>query len=205
MNLITKVKTAFLLGFNSLGRVLFYRLSLRAGLNPVTRISAQVPKGALFRMPARAEHDDLEINNQWFGKHTYFGWYGITANGVPEWHSNPFNGERVVDPLRDWWLIPDFDARLGDIKTIWEASRFEWMIGFAQGACQGDETSLNKLNAWTADWIAENPPYRGANWKCGQESSIRVLQLAGSGSCLGYERAGGAVFQDAPFPRPDHV
>ncbi len=178
MSFSTKVKTGFLLGLTSLGRVIFYRLSLRFGLNPVTRISASIPSGDFFHMPVQIEHVELEVNSQWLGQHYYFGWYQINTPRVPDWHSNPFNGESVDDPSRTWWSIPDFDPRLGDIKAIWEASRFDWVVGLAQRACQGDEACLNQINVWLANWIEKNPPYLGPNWKCGQEASIRVMHLA---------------------------
>src|SRR5690606_3787232 len=43
---------------------------------------------------------------------------------------------------------------------------------------------LDRLNAWLADWLAANPPYRGPNWKCGQESSLRLLHLAAAAIVL---------------------
>ncbi|HPB74801.1 MAG TPA: heparinase II/III-family protein, partial [Chromatiaceae bacterium] len=104
------------------------------------------------------------------------------------WHRNPFTGAEVPDPERPWWRIPDFDASLGDIKTIWEASRFDWVLTFAQHACLGEPEGLERLNAWLADWVAHNPPYRGPNWKCGQEASIRVLHLAVAALLLGQIR-----------------
>lgn len=48
----------------------------------------------------------------------------------------------------------------------------------AQRAAKGEEPELARLNAWLESWLAANPPYRGANWKCGQEASIRVMHLA---------------------------
>ena len=80
--------------------------------------------------------------------------------------------------MRPWWQIPDFDPRVGDIKTIWEASRFDWVLTCAQHACHGDPVGVERLNTWLADWVANNPPYLGPNWKCGQEASIRVIHLA---------------------------
>ena len=44
----------------------------------------------------------------------------------------------------------------------------------------GDERELNRLNNWLMDWNYQNLPYKGANWKCGQEASIRLMHL-----CLG--------------------
>ena len=81
-------------------------------------------------------------------------------------------------PERDWWLIPDFDPAVGDIKVIWELSRFDWVLAYAQQARAGDTNSFGRLNNWLNDWCQHNPPYKGPNWKCGQEASIRVMHLA---------------------------
>jgi hypothetical protein len=74
-------------------------------------------------------------------------------------------------------MIPDFDPQVGDIKTIWEPSRFDWVLAFALQALAGDDGAVTRLNDWLTDWLAHNPPYRGPNWKCGQETSIRTLHL----------------------------
>jgi hypothetical protein len=67
---------------------------------------------------------------------------------------------------------------MGDIKGIWETSRFDWLIAMAQRAALGEAGELDRLNRWLIDWNSSNPPYSGPNWKCGQEASIRVFHLA---------------------------
>ncbi|WP_369959536.1 heparinase II/III-family protein [Pseudomonas benzenivorans] len=108
---------------------------------------------------------------------------------VPDWHVNPFTGHRIAFPERDWWLIPDFDPSVGDIKLVWETSRFDWVLAFAQLASTGDALSLAQLNVWLADWCVQNPPYKGPHWKCGQEASIRVMHLSMAALLLGQAEA----------------
>jgi len=93
----------------------------------------------------------------------------------PNWFDNPFSDAPQPDTSYDWWKIPDFGA--GDIKGLWELSRFNWVVAWATKAANGDVTSLDRLNNWLADWARKNPPYKGPNWKCGQEASIRVMHL----------------------------
>ena len=45
--------------------------------------------------------------------------------------------------------------------------------------------ALDRLNAWLSDAAEHNPPWRGPNWKCGQEASIRVMHLAAAALMLG--------------------
>src|SRR5690606_27121418 len=77
-----------------------------------------------------------------------------------------------------WYKIPDFDANVGDIKGIWEASRFDWVLNFVlQVQQQHNDEALYILDAWLNDWCQKNSAYLGPNWKCGQEASIRVMHL----------------------------
>jgi len=173
-----KFKTLHAIGLHNVARVFAYRLRLRLGIHPVQHIAAVVPAGAYFRLPDSPRHTDLTANRQWQEAHHYFGWFKRPSTAIPDWFTNPFTGMRFADVKRPWWQIPDFNPGIGDIKTIWEASRFDWVIGFAQQASQGDTAALDKLNRWLADWSQKNPPYFGPNWKCGQEASIRVMHLA---------------------------
>lgn len=174
----TKVKTAFALGLTNLGRVLFYRLGIKLNLNPVKKITASITSPVFFKPVREACFVDLPVNSQWVNQQTYFGWKSNTTAEIPDWHCSVLTHERVTEPLRDWWQISDFDSRLGDIKGVWEASRFDWVLCFAQSAATGDPNAITKLNDWLLDWCTENPPYKGGNWKCGQEASIRVMHLA---------------------------
>jgi len=175
---MSKIRTALLLGPINLLRVLFYRVGIKTGLNPVKRITAQIKPGIFFNSVLAPDNSGLVSNQAWKNEHQYFGWHRVKANAVPNWYLNPFNGVEVNNSDRPWWLISDFDSSLGDIKTVWEASRFDWALSFAQNTKLGDENSLNKLNNWITSWVQDNPPYLGPNWKCGQEASIRVMHLA---------------------------
>jgi hypothetical protein len=97
-------------------------------------------------------------------------------------------GQRASMPEREWWRIPDFDPAVGDIKAIWELSRMDWVLAFAQHARNGDAEALASLNRWLADWCSHNRPYCGPNWKCGQEASIRVVHMAVASLILGQVR-----------------
>lgn len=187
-----KARTALALGMPSLARALRYRLGIRTGLNPVRRLQALIPPGPFFAPHAlRPTPDGVDsgIALSAFDSLPYFGWFHSGRGGIPDWHCNPFNGKNFAAPERPWWRLPDFDPELGDIKTIWEASRFDWVLALAQRAAGGRSSALEQLNAWLASWADSNPAYLGPNWKCGQEASIRVMHLAISALLLGQHRA----------------
>ncbi len=37
--------------------------------------------------------------------------------------------------------------------------------------------SIGQLELWLRDWVLKNPVNSGTNWKCGQEASLRCLNL----------------------------
>ena len=54
---------------------------------------------------------------------------------------------KTAVPLRGWhrlWEIPDFDPSVGDIKGIWEASRFDWVVWFALRDLAGDDRAVSE-------------------------------------------------------------
>lgn len=178
MKVFLKIKTFYALGLVSIFRVIWYRLGVRIGFNPVKKIKSEQVYGDFF-YPIEAKDISLNGNTQWLDKQTYFGWFTLYTTEIPDWHKNVFNGVNVSKlAIQPWWTIADFIPDLGDIKTIWEPSRFSWVICFAQTATAGDINALKKLNEWINDWTKKNPYYLGLNWKCGQEASIRVMHLA---------------------------
>ena len=92
-----------------------------------------------------------------------------------DWQLNPLSGERCDERIK-WYKIPDFDKRRGDIKIIWEASRFSHFLLFARAFLVTNDTkyynSFNKQLKW---WLDSNKYGYGANYKCGQECSLRLI------------------------------
>lgn len=191
--LLTRARAIFGLGLVNIARAVGYRMGVKLGLNPVRRLQAAVPKGPFFLPVHGLGAVTAPTVTGWQSSALLFShWPQVISDGAPDWLFNYFNGQRVTAPERDWWQIPDFDSAVGDIKLIWELSRMDWVLAFAQRARQGDQASLDKLNAWLSDWCEHNPPYKGPNWKCGQEASIRVMHLSMAALLLGQ------AYQPAP-------
>jgi hypothetical protein len=187
--MFTKVRTAWALGAGNIARAVGYTLGVKLGLNPVRRLKAATPSGTFFSIPSVTGAVAIPDVTGWQSEALLFSHWPYTLSDTPpDWLANPFNGQRVAEPERDWWQIPDFDPAVGDIKLIWELSRLDWVLQFAQRAHNSDSLSLDRLNAWLTDWCEHNPPYKGPNWKCGQEASIRVMHLAMAALILGQVR-----------------
>lgn len=177
MSLVLKAKTALCLGPVNIARVIVYKLGLRTGLNPVRRLSVGTPASPFFT-PYTSKVVSLSLREGWWFRQEAFGLKLCEFDkNPPDWHTHAFSGVSADSKL-PWWQLPDFNPALGDIKGVWEASRFDWVLACAQRAAAGDDAGLLRLNTWLEDWVAHNPPYYGVNWKCGQEASIRVMHLS---------------------------
>lgn len=172
MSVKVKAQTALSLGFLNLFRVFKYRVSVKTGLNPVQKLAAQMPSGYYFAQPQQ-QKSVFEPSYQL----TAFGWKSYTIGQYPNWFYSPLTGANFANTGKSWFEIPDFDANVGDIKGIWEASRFDWVLNLVLQAQQHNDEALYVLDAWLNDWCQKNAAYLGPNWKCGQEASIRVMHL----------------------------
>lgn len=95
----------------------------------------------------------------------------------PQWHHDPYTRSSLLNNSQHWSTMSDFNLPTGDVKVLWEPSRFEWLIK----ACWEERFSAAGTNVpiddWLSNWMDNNPINVGVNWKCGQEVSIRVLHL----------------------------
>lgn len=99
----------------------------------------------------------------------------LTAeNGFPpNWQRNPF-ADTSPFPLTHWSQLDEFGA--GDIKIVWETSRFGWVYTLVRAYWRtGDERYAAWFWQLVEDWMTHNQPNQGVNWKCGQETSLRVM------------------------------
>jgi hypothetical protein len=109
-----------------------------------------------------------------------------TVGNPPDWFLNLCTGERVAADGH-WTEIGDFSQ--GDIKGVWEASRWSWAWVLVRAwQATGDDRYPELFWTWLEDWMEKNPPNTGPQWKCGQEASMRLFAAAFAGD----------VFRDHP-------
>jgi asparagine synthase (glutamine-hydrolysing) len=137
-------------------RFLFQSLPSADLLTPISLGQAVIQADALLR-----------------GTWTYFGSTSIEAGLPPNWHRNPLTGNEAPSD-RHWANIDDFS--FGDIKLIWEASRFSSVYVLVRAyALTRDERYAKTFWDLIEDWTAHNAPQAGPNWKCGQEAAFRLM------------------------------
>ncbi|MGD9127514.1 MAG: heparinase II/III family protein, partial [Planctomycetia bacterium] len=122
--------------------------------------------------------DDLEQG--FFGY--FFDHSGKLGEPGPEgpkvdWFLNPITGQRDTQMVH-WSRRGDFDPDRGDIKYIWEPSRFAWVYDLVRAYVATDDDRYPKL-FWHLlnSWMQANPPTIGPGWQCGQEAAIRVMAV----------------------------
>lgn len=97
--------------------------------------------------------------------------YGNPIN----WHYSPIT-KKVVKKSLKWYQIPDFDPERGDIKAVWEASRFTHFFYFSRAyMITKDRRYYEAFSNQMNDWIRENPYPYGSHYKCGQEATLRMI------------------------------
>jgi hypothetical protein len=127
------------------------------------------------------------------GKCCYFSKTFGQVGQLPQWHMNPFTGAQAPTD-QHWGRIDDFS--LGDIKVLWEPSRFSIAFALVRAYWRtGDDRYAEMFWKQVESWRASNPPQLGVNWKCGQEASVRMMAW-----CFGLYG-----FADSPATTPERV
>lgn len=91
-----------------------------------------------------------------------------------DWVTNPETGYHY-DARQHWTKVNDFSQEAGDIKFVWEKSRFSWLLTVCRYDYHFDEDHADFVINQILDWINKNPLNCGPNYKCSQETSIRIL------------------------------
>ncbi len=128
-------------------------------------------RGPADRQPPLAER--LELLSQ--DRCTYF--FRTPSPEPIDWHANPFDKTRS-DPGRTWCDVPDYLPQQGDPRMLWEPSRAAWALDLARAPAHGlGPGSADLFWRWVDSWMKHNPPYMGFQWKCGQESTVRLMAI----------------------------
>jgi len=117
--------------------------------------------------------------------------YGYPIN----WHRNPIT--KYVWPRDKHWVdIEELSKISGDVKYVWEASRFTQVYYFVRAyTLTKDEKYVKTYWDQVEHWVNENPYELGINWKCGQEIAFRTFAWI----------FGLYAFLDSPYTTDDRI
>jgi outer membrane protein assembly factor BamB len=91
-----------------------------------------------------------------------------------DWIKNPETGYKY-DIRKHWTEINDFSKEAGDIKYVWEKSRFSFLYTIIRYDYHFNKDHSEFVFQQITDWIEKNPLNFGPNYKCSQEISLRLL------------------------------
>jgi len=108
------------------------------------------------------------------GKFIFFNSLEINIGKNYDWITNPDTGFQY-DIHKHWTEIADFSKEAGDIKYVWEKSRFSYLYDIIRYDYHFDEDCAFFAFSEIISWIKSNPINQGPNYRCSQEISLRVL------------------------------
>ncbi|MEQ8575180.1 MAG: alginate lyase family protein [Fulvivirga sp.] len=99
-------------------------------------------------------------------------WFDIGENH--DWITNPSN-KFTYSIDKHWTEIEDYSKTNGDIKYVWEKSRFSYLLTLLKYDYHFDEDHSEFVFSEIDSWINANPINKGPNWRCSQEMSLRLI------------------------------
>lgn len=109
------------------------------------------------------------------GRFRYFSHHEMSLGQPVDWLLDPWTGRRASTGMH-WSKVRDDEG--GDIKVIWEPSRFAWVYALVRAYWRtGDESHAELFWRLLGEWRDANPPGTGPNWRCGQEATFRAMAL----------------------------
>lgn len=168
------ILTYYRLGIPNILRIIIYRLLCKSGFYSHLLPNGKAYDGPFWKWPDHIPSQDLSINKQWIiqgdsilsGKQFFYSntWRNT---GFPPVSKNQFGVH--------WTKIQEFSLE-DDIKNIWEASRFHGFLTLALASLSSGETRFSQgMESWLTAWIKDNPTNAGSQWKCGQETGLRLM------------------------------
>ena len=91
-----------------------------------------------------------------------------------DWVTNPDTGFHY-DKKKHWTEIEDYSKEAGDIKYVWEKSRFSFLYDIIRYDYHFNHDCAEFVFGEITSWIKSNPVNCGPNYRCSQEMSLRVL------------------------------
>lgn len=122
----------------------------------------------------RDRNDELkaEVDGILKGEFTFFSASKFTLGKNYDWITNPDTGFKY-NIHKHWVDINDYSKEAGDIKYVWEKSRFTYLNTVIRYDYHFEEDLSEFVFTEIEDWINKNPINCGPNYKCSQEISLR--------------------------------
>ncbi len=117
-----RIRLSTALGLGNVFRVALYRFALVSGYLEKRLPVGNAIEGPFFVPDVAERGHGVSLTVKLFGLHEQ------TFDAPPDWFTNPWKPDAgSVDTRTHWSRLSDFELDVGDIKTVWELSRFDWL------------------------------------------------------------------------------
>lgn len=128
-----------------------------------------------FPLPAKALLTlEAEVHQIKQGNIRFFNAFTLPLGPQYDWITNP-DTHYQYSIFQHWTEINDLDPSNGDIKYVWEKSRFTFLYPLIRYDFHTGQDQSAFVFGQITDWIEKNPLNCGPNYVCSQEISLRVL------------------------------
>jgi len=108
------------------------------------------------------------------GIFTFFNKTKIKLGTEYNWLVNPSTSYRY-NINKHWSEVQDLSKEAGDIKYVWEKARFSFVYDVIRYDYHFKDDQSEYIFKEIEDFIEKNPVNQGPNYKCSQETSLRVM------------------------------
>ena len=108
------------------------------------------------------------------GKFIFFNKLKFDLGKEYDWITNPETGYQY-DIQQHFTQIQDLSKEAGDIKYVWEKARFSFLYDIIRYDYHFEDDQSEYVFSQIEDFIDKNPINQGPNYKCSQETSLRIL------------------------------
>ena len=108
------------------------------------------------------------------GTFTFFSKQQFDLGKDFDWMTNPVSKHKYED-TKHWSEIQDISAEAGDIKFVWEKARFSFLHDIIRYDYHFEDDQSQLVLSEIESFIDKNPINQGPNYKCSQETSLRLL------------------------------
>lgn len=133
--------------------------------NTLNKLLDSKDKAEIIDIADKAINGKIKMFSKWYADY----------NKPIEWHYNPISNKySSID--KHWTEIEELGDDFGDVKYIWEVSRFSQVFYFIRAyTLTKDEKYVEAFWNQVESWMVNNPAEMGVNWKCGQEITFRTF------------------------------
>jgi hypothetical protein len=123
----------------------------------------------------------IEADEILSGRFRLFGASPVSLGFPPDWAAFAHMGTREkvgrVESNHHWTSYTELSLP-GDVKLLWEVSRFGWAYPLARAFLLTEDARYAE-GMWSLieSWREANPPNTGPNWTSAQEVAIRLMAL----------------------------